>query len=412
MKKLLWIVLCFAFFALLLTACTEPASSESESEQESESVSESASASEREDEEHIFYADEYDLEIFELEVHSETRSADEGRVIFLSDAHFGSFGGIGGYTDAERQTIMIDKLIEEYNTDRSYDAVVFVGDTVSANDYLKKLVQETGNATFTDYEEIERVLLWMDTYASRLDDAGIPWYYVNASHDALYGDNFKDVFGYGGNYVLVSGATAYIVCDTYAGPRNNTTYETTASDIPKDFYDECIRMLNDPAIEEAYMVSHWPSNCPRLESLTRQAKVKGSIAGHTHYSMVDSYWGKPLLQTGHFSRAYTKMISQGLGFKPFAPLNDSVVGTTTDEEGKENRKDYSASGSPWHWRVMETTEAGTESYLVFPEVAYERFASDGIWWDAFTQPYVEARPSFLGDTAPIDRSYKFFAKED
>ncbi len=414
MKKIFGLFLCF--FLLLFTACSasDEQGSQSKSDAESQSESEFVSDSVNTPDEEIptFYDDEYDLEIFVLDVHSETRGEYEGRVLFLSDAHFDSFSGVGGYTDAERQDIMVDRLITEFNTENSYDAVVFVGDTVSANEYLKKIVKETGNANFTDYEEIERVLHWKETYMARLEAAGIPCFYVNASHDALYGGNFESVFDYGSNYVILSGRTAYIVCDTYAGERKAPTYETTASDIPEDFYNECMRLLEHEYIKEAYMVSHNPSNGENLKVLTQHSKVRGTIAGHTHYNMVQSYWSKPLLQTGHFSRAYTKMITQGLGFKPFTPLNDAVVGTTTDEDGRENRKDYSASGSPWQWRVMETTEAGTESYLVFPEVEYKRFTTDGIWWDAFTQPYTEARPSFLGDDAPVDRSYKFFAKED
>ncbi len=349
------------------------------------------------------------MTVFSIPVHSKTRSISEGRVIFLSDAHYGSFGGVGGYSDVERTAIMIDRLIEEYNTDRSYDAVVFVGDTVSANHDLLLKRAEKGSADFSDEEETAVVRAWKDTYMSRLERENIPCFYVNASHDALYGDNFKNVFGYENNYVLEVGDVAYICVDSYAGPRMETTLETTAMDIPDAFLSDVTAYLSGDTVREAYVVSHYPFPKENMKALCAHEKVRALLAGHSHYNTIDQFLDKPLIQTGHFSRAYTRMVTYGLGFKPFVPLNDSTVEMTLDEDGRE-RRDHSATGSPWQWRVMESSAAGVESYIVFVSMNYGAFFSDGIDFPAFFQPYTEARPAFLGENAPIDRSYIFFSK--
>ena len=349
------------------------------------------------------------MTVFSIPVHSKTRSISEGRVIFLSDAHYGSFGGVGGYSDVERTAIMIDRLIEEYNTDRSYDAVVFVGDTVSANHDLLLKRAEKGSADFSDEEETAVVRAWKDTYMSRLERENIPCFYVNASHDALYGDNFKNVFGYENNYVLEVGDVAYICVDTYAGARAEATLETSASDLPDAFLAETVAYLDGDRVREAYVVSHYPFPKENMKILCAHEKVRASLAGHSHYNTIDRFLDKPLLQTGHFSRAYTRMVTHGLGFYPFSPLNDNTVGLTLDEDGRE-RRDHSATGSPWQWRVMESSDVGVESYMTFVRMEYRAFPSDGIDFPAFTQPEIEARPSFLGDNAPIDRSYMFFKK--
>ena len=101
------------------------------------------------------------------------------------------------------------------------------------------------------------------------------------------------------------------------------------------------------------------------------------------------------------------MVTHGLGFSQFFPVSTEGNGLVTDEEGKQH-KDYSATGSPWQYRVIEQSLDTIESYMVFPEISYKRCESDGVVFPAFTQPYTEARPSFLGSDAPIDKSYKIF----
>ena len=94
---------------------------------------------------------------------------------------------------------------------------------------------------------------------------------------------------------------------------------------------------------------------------------------------------KPLLQTGHFSRAHTKRVADGCGFQPFVPMQSG---------------DFSQTGSPWQYRAVARMPDGIESYQIFPEMRYGAFRSDGIDFAAFTQPYAEGRG---------DRSYARFA---
>lgn len=420
MKRILLFLTAFLLI-MTLVACGDETNDDKNSESDSirESMEDSTVKNNDEIKEIDWVNSDFDLELFEIPIHSSVRTGKESRVIFISDMHMNAFDNVGGYTPEERQQLMIDALIREYKTESSYDAVVFVGDLINNNDDLKKIRKDEGeDYVFTEEEEEKAVRMYKDTYLSQLEAEGIQVYCLNASHDSLYGDNFENIFGYERNYVLRVGTTAYICVDSFGGPRDavvngNRTEETMFSDIPDDFLQNVKKFLAHDYVEQAFVVSHWPADYKNVKELYACEKVLGGIAGHTHYNWVDRANGKPLLQTGHFSRGFTKMISWGLGFKPFVPLNDSVVGTTTDEEGRKNRKDYSGTGSPWQWRVMEYVKNGDsamiESYMVFPEMNYKEFSSDGNLFPAFTQPYIEARPSFLGDSAPIDRSYLSFS---
>ena len=372
----------------LLSACHLPQNEGLPSET-SESLSESESEKETEE---VYGSSSVD---YSLDVYAFGTDTREGRVVIVSDNHYRSFGGIGGYTDGERQEMMIDTLIEHYNDpDTTYSCVIFNGDMTNQNDALLKGTGE------------EQELAFETLYRSRLTEAGIPSFCINASHDSLYEDEFYEIYGHSKNYAVLVGKTAYLCIDTYNGERD-ATMQTGMSDIPYDLMREYERFLAHGYVEQAFIVCHWPSSGSNFGRLLSNEKVLATVSGHTHNNEVISERNKPLLQTGHFSRAYTKMVTHGLGFSQFFPVSTEGNGLVTDEEGKQH-KDYSATGSPWQYRVIEQSLDTIESYMVFPEISYKRCESDGLVFPAFTQPYTEARPSFLGSDAPIDKSYKIF----
>ena len=386
MKRKLFALL-LALALLFLSACDMRGEGSS-----SESLSESASESETEE--------TYDPEKvdFSLDVYAFNTEGRNGRVIIVSDNHYRSFGGIGGYTDAERQDILMNSLIEAYtDPTRTFDCVIFNGDMTNQNYALQK---GTGEEQEKDFETL---------YRARLTEAGIPSFCINASHDSLYEDEFYEIYGHAKNYVVLVGKTAYLCIDTYNGERDSSM-QTQMSDIPYDLMREYERLLAHEYVKEAVIVCHSPTNQKNFARLLSNEKVLATVSGHTHNSEVVTEQGKPLLQTGHFSRAYTKMVTHGLGFSAFAPVPIEGDGIVTDEEGNLH-KDYSATGSPWQYRVFDQSESSIESYMVFPEMNYKGCKSDDIWFPAFTQPYTEARPSFLGESAPIDKSYKKFVFE-
>ncbi len=344
---------------------------------------------------------DFDLQLFPINVPTCDTDPISSRVIILSDNHYKTHD-VGGYTDAERQEIMIDILLKE-----NYDCVIFNGDFVTRNNYLK--TADAGSAGDTWLQEFN------EAYLGQLADAGKEYFVVNASHESMYGSEFEDIFGYENNYVVLVGTTAYICVDTYSGART-ATGETRFADIPSAFVDEVEKLLAHGYVQNAFVVCHYPSDDQnilpnaQLERLVGLGKVAGLVTSHTHDRHILSRFGKPMIQTGHFWRGYTAQWCRGSGFKAFAPLNDSMVGTVTNcEQCGGTHKDYSATGTPWQYRVIEFTGSDTdytlEAYMVFPEVAYGAWKCDGIDWPAFTQPYTEARPSFLGDDAPVDRSY-------
>ena len=383
MKRIFSAVLLFSMLFCLF-ACNirdEETSSESSSESESEEVSEEVY-----DPSHADYS---------LDVYAFNTEGRNGRVVIVSDNHYRSFGGIGGYTDAERQDILMNSLIEAYtDPTRTFDCVIFNGDMTNQNYALQK---ETGEEQEKDFETL---------YRARLTEAGIPSFCINASHDSLYEDEFYEIYGHAKNYVVLVGKTAYLCIDTYNGERD-ATMQTQMSDISYDLMRNYERFLAHGYVDEAFIVCHSPTNQKNFARLLSNEKVLATVSGHTHNSEVITEQGKPLLQTGHFSRAYTKMVTHGLGFSAFVPVPIEGNGMITDEDGKQH-KDYSATGSPWQYRVFDQSESSIESYMVFPEMNYKGCKSDDIWFPAFTQPYTEARPSFLGESAPIDKSYKIF----
>ncbi len=348
---------------------------------------------------------DYDLKLFAIGVPKDADDSLTCRVAIISDNHYKAFSGVGGYTDAERQEMMLEALFKD---PRGLDCVIFAGDMVNQNDLLKKQANDPMNYP----EGVSWVEEWKSTYFDQLKRRGLRAYCVNASHDSMLPEEFEEIFGYANNYVVLAGTTAYICVDTYSGSRSET-FETTMADIPEEFATEVEKLLAHQYVQNAFLVCHaYSGDRTKAENFYRvlgHEKVLGVVYGHSHYNQNGTLAGKTTIQTGHFSRGYTKMVTKGLGFKPFVPLNNSVVGKTTDEDGKVNQYDYSETGSPWQYTVIEFSgdrDAYTiEAYQVFPQISYREFTSDGIVWEAFTQPYTEARPAFLGEDAAVDRSY-------
>lgn len=327
------------------------------------------------------------LPLFELPV-----KRDGYRLLFMSDIHLNSFGGVGGYTDTERMEKMVEVIKGEYESERSFDAIILAGD-----------VADTNIAMRTD-PEINLHRTFKEKYISRLEDTGIPVFVQYGSHDATTEEDAYEIYGYSKSYCVRIGSTLFISLDTYDGEMRIERDGKQPKDIRSGLTKAILRYLSRPDIDEAFIVCHYPVCRENYLRILSHGKVRGVISGHSHYNTIEMQNGKPLLQDGHFSRAYTKMLTRGLGFSLFKPVPIEGNGRAIDEEGYE-WADYSDTGSPWQFRVVERTAEGTESYIVYPEMTYKEFASDGIVFPAFTQPYAEARPSFLGESAPIDKSY-------
>ncbi len=321
-----------------------------------------------------------------------------GRLLFLSDCHDRDFEGVGGYTSAERMEFMLRALLDQRS--RGYDGLIFCGDTVTANRHLLTLSSEE---MADDSKRTEPIRRFKEQIIDPLEAEGIPCFFINASHDSLTAGDFASVFGYGPHFAVLHGHIAYLCADTFGGERT-ATMETGEADLSPDVLAGFEEILADPAITAAFVVCHYPNNGENLAALLAHPKLKAVIAGHSHDSAVVSFGGRPLLQTGHFCRAYTKLLSRGNGFKPFVPL-DRPDGQIPDERTGTPVDNYSATGSPWQFRAVEARGGLIESYLIFPRMEYRAFSSDGIDFAPFIQPYTEARPAFLGPASPIDRSY-------
>lgn len=317
------------------------------------------------------------------------------RVICMSDMHAYDFGGAGGYTADERMEKMVEVVKREYESERSFDALIMNGDVVSAN------VARRSDPDLNLHRDFK------EKYIAPLLGAGVPVFIQYGSHDATTEEEAYEIYGYPKSYCVRLGSTVFLSLDTYDGEMKNERDGKQPADIRIGLTKAILAYLNRKDVDEAFIVCHYPVFAQNFRRILAHEKVRSVIAGHSHYNTVEIQNGKPLLQDGHFSRAYTKMLTHGLGFKPFVSVSAEGNGRVTDEDGRD-RPDYSATGAPWQYRVVERTASGTESYIAYPEMTYHAFRSDGIDFDAFTQGYAEARPSFLGDAAPVDKSYYKF----
>ncbi len=321
------------------------------------------------------------------------------RIAFLSDVHYGApFNGVGGVLKEERFRFMVDTLIAQ--RDR-FDCVVLDGDMACRNGQLLYEYHNPG----LRHPEKDWLLAAKEDYFDRLLAAGIPYFAVHASHDSLLGDEFSALFGYENHYAILFGDTAFLCFDLFMGPRTVERHmQTSPTDIPEAVSDMALAFLAEERVKRAYLVVHYPAPDPQFLRVAEHPKVRATVAGHSHYNEIDSFHGKPMLQCGHFSRANMRLKVWGLDFKRFVPT--AMDAPPVPDGYGHMHPDCSASGSPWQYRMLECREDGAvESYMVFPAREYLAFSAEGCRAEPFYQEYAEARPSFLGEDAPIDKSY-------
>jgi len=317
-----------------------------------------------------------------------------GRIIIVSDCHLDYFDGVAGYSSRERNKLMCDALMRA-----DADAVIYAGDMTFRN-------SKSGLPLDSIYE-------WKSiAYDPLCDKTQV--FALNASHDSMTADEFYTVFGYEHNYAVFHGDVAYICLDTFAGERDNT-HQTMPSDIDAETLKDALEIAHREGIKAAFVVCHFPSDGENLLKLMNDERIIAVFAGHTHDNFITTVSAaiasirtplyeckKTLVQTGHFSRAHTKRIHDGCGFKQFVPMMNGDGRCTSDLDESVTVEDYSRTGSPWQYRAVERKEDGIQSYMIFPEADYGEFVGDKITFPAFHQPYAEG----FGDRSYIEFALK------
>jgi len=304
-----------------------------------------------------------------------------GRIIIASDCHLDYFDGVAGYTSRERNKLMCEALLKE-----EADAVIYNGDMTFRN-----TKPDLSLDSLYEWRSIA-----VDPLAERTEV-----FALNASHDTMTADEFERVFGYSHNFAVIHGDVAYICLDTFAGERD-ASLQTTASDIDGETLADAYEILARGKIKAAFVVCHFPSGGENLLRLMNDSRVTAVISGHTHENTVTTVnnaaasinvpitdCGKMLIQTGHFSRAHTKRIHDGCGFKRFVPMMHGNGFCPSDLDESVTVEDFSGTGSPWQYRAFDRTPDGIEAYMIFPEMNYSEFAGDKIGFPAFHQPYAK-----------------------
>lgn len=319
-----------------------------------------------------------------------------GRIIVASDCHLDYFDSVAGYTSRQRNRHMTDALLCE----KDVAAVIFNGDMTFRNSF--------------ENLPADSLFEWKSLVIDRLSVAGIQAFAVNASHDSMTADEFREVFGCEHNFAVIHGDIAYICLDTFAGERD-ASRQTTPSDITEEILADAMEIACRPHIKAAFVVCHFPSCGENLQRLMNDERVTAVVAGHTHDNFITTVGEaiavvsnaklnctKTLVQTGHYSRAHTKRISDGCGFKPFVPMKEGDGMTVSDLDGVTPVPDFSRTGSPWQYRAFARTADGVESYMIFPEADYGEFVGDKITFPAFHQPKAEG----FGDRSYIEFALK------
>lgn len=236
-----------------------------------------------------------------------TTDANEVRTAILSDNHYvhGELGGIG---DLDRQNLMLDMLLSEYNTAESLDAAFLAGDLGNFRLNATNTIENGQIYYYSATYLVENVL-------RRLTENGLPYFATHSGHDYMSSETWYDLFGYEKNYVVVIEDAAFICLDYYYDQADCFAHEPkeAQTDISDEVYESILAVLNRDDITHASMVIHYSpsssSTLPNVNKLTSHPKLNVVFGGHTHDnttqlsvgSNVQSAGGAVFLQHSHFS---------------------------------------------------------------------------------------------------------------
>ena len=222
------------------------------------------------------------------------------KILFASDIHFGVENQLTderrwGYTDDERMEIFIDTIKHE-NSIGTLDCIIFAGDQASNN-----LLPDAIGGVEKDY---------LPEFVERMKAIGIPFYCTNGNHELYTDTKWRELFGYGSNYIISIKDYDIIVLNNFAD--TSTTIPTSSgyllSDISNEVKTSILNYLNASEKTKAIVVSHYceedSMELPNTEAVVAHEKVLFALDGHCHtLKGVNDYTigGKPILNCGNFS---------------------------------------------------------------------------------------------------------------
>lgn len=222
------------------------------------------------------------------------------KIFFASDIHFGVENQLTddrrwGYTDDERMEIFIDTIKHE-NSLGTIDCLIFAGDQASNN-----LLPDAIGGVEKDY---------LPEFVERMKAIGIPFYCTNGNHELYTDAKWRELFGYGSNYIITIKDYDIIVLNNFAD--TSTTIPTSSgyllSDISNEVKTSILNYLNASDNTKAIVVSHYceedTMELPNTAEVVAHEKVLFALDGHCHtLKEINKYTigGKPVLNCGHFS---------------------------------------------------------------------------------------------------------------
>jgi len=219
------------------------------------------------------------------------------KILFASDIHLGIEEQTTdeirwGYTDDERMNILIEKIKYE-NSLGTIDCIVFAGDQVS-----NSLLPDAINRIEKDF---------LPEFIERMKEIGIPFYCTNGNHELYTDEKWRNLFGYGSNYIISIKDYDIIVLNNFTDI--STTIPTSTgylqSDIDEATKTSILNYLNDSDKSNAIVVSHFVGTDtvqkPNTEAVISHEKVLCVIDGHCHTFAAGTIAGKPHYNCGNFS---------------------------------------------------------------------------------------------------------------
>ncbi len=299
---------------------------------------------------------------------------EETRLSFVSDMQFSVPDGTEimfpyGVSAWERGLILTDRILYEWDT-HPFDALFLLGDIVSSEENKWKDSSDIGLHYWT---------LFKNRYLSRLENAGLPYFYVYANHDDLNDEQFAHFFPYTKNYTVEIGGALFLCLDHFATPNpENCRFGYGApSDSDINFLASCEGLVQ--AYENVYLMSHYfPTGFERTGAyIARFPQILAGFEGHSHNTT---------------PRRFSVL---GGIFTAFEVGNFSWQGDEWGLASDGSTTEFGVPSGAWSFCVLEgcpeNASCASRVYRIYPEVPYGTtvgcgYINKGKVFPAFYQP--------------------------
>jgi calcineurin-like phosphoesterase family protein len=235
------------------------------------------------------------------------------RIVFISDIHFSDVY-YNDMSPGDRVDFMIQSLNEE-NKQNPIDIVFFTGDLCS-------------NIPDGNIENI------ITNYLPKLE---MPYFCLAGNHDIISADEWKKIFCYDKQYIVMSGEDAFICLNPFRGTFDagfgNQYVKTDLT-----WFNKQVSLLKNKNI---YIVSHWLDeviDADLVSVINNTPNIIALFQGHEHNEEISTVGvdGKPKFNCGQFSYTFSDLTG-------------------------------------WNYRLLNRTEGVLTTAMIYPAKKYPTF---------------------------------------